>query len=75
MYRGAKNALELMRQYRVQYVLIEQDKIRDFYENPRFFAARFPALYQSQNYTIFKISDDLLEQETQRTSGNDRGTS
>jgi hypothetical protein len=75
MYRGAKNALELMCQYRVEYVLIEQDKIRDFYENPRFFAARFPALYQSQNYTIYKISDDLLEQERQRSSGNDRGTS
>jgi hypothetical protein len=74
IYRGAKNALELMRQHRVQYVLIEQDKIRDFHENSQFFAARFPALYQSQNYTIFKISDDLLEQERQRTSGNDRGT-
>jgi hypothetical protein len=40
----------------VDYVLIEEDKIKDFQEDPEFFASRFPVVYRTPNYTLLKIS-------------------
>ena len=60
IYSGAANAADLMRRHGIQYVLIEQDKMLDFHENPAFFAAHFPVIYHSPNYTLFKVSNDRM---------------
>jgi hypothetical protein len=57
MYSGSGNAADLMRQYGVKYVLVEGNKRRDFHENVAAFLTRFPLVYQSPNYMLFKVSD------------------
>jgi hypothetical protein len=57
IYRGSENAPSLMRRYDIHYVLIEHDKIKDYYENPPFFAAHFAAVYSSPNYIVFKVPE------------------
>lgn len=56
MFRGSKQAIDLLGQYRVDYVLIEQDKIKEFHEDPEFFKDRFPVVYRSPNFTLLRIS-------------------
>ena len=55
MFRGSDHAIELLKQYRVDYVLIEQDKIIDFHEDPEFFKSHFPIVYRSPNFTVLQI--------------------
>jgi hypothetical protein len=56
MFRGSDQAIDLLGQYRVDYVLIEQDKIEEFHEDPEFFKDRFPVVYRSPNFTLLRIS-------------------
>jgi hypothetical protein len=57
MYEGSTQALELLREYRVNYVLIEKDKIVDFHEFPEFFINHFSVVFRSPNYTLVKVSE------------------
>jgi hypothetical protein len=56
MFRGSEQAINLLGRYGVDYVVIEQDKIMEFHENPEFFTSRFPVVYQSPSYIILRIS-------------------
>jgi hypothetical protein len=56
MFRGSERAIDLLGQYRVDYVLIEQDKVKEFHENAEFFKSRFPVVYRSPNFTVLQIS-------------------
>jgi hypothetical protein len=56
MFRGSDYGIDLLRQYRVDYVLIEQDKVKDFHENPEFFKSHFRVVYRSPNFTVVQIS-------------------
>jgi hypothetical protein len=56
IFRGSKQAINLLGQYRVDYVLIEQDKIKEFREDPEFFQSHFPVVYRSPNFTVLQIS-------------------
>jgi uncharacterized membrane protein len=56
IYEGSGAATDLMQRYGVSYVLIEADKRRDFHENVGAFLARFPVVFQSPNYMLFKVS-------------------
>jgi hypothetical protein len=56
MFRGSEQAVDLLGQYRVDYVLIEQDKIKEFREDPEFFKRHFPVVYRSPNFTVLRIS-------------------
>ena len=57
MFRGSERTINLLRQYRVDYVLIERDKISQFHENPEFFTNHFPIAYRSSNFTLVKVSE------------------
>ena len=57
IYSGRSNALELLREYRIDYVLLEKDKAIDFNENEAFFRSHFPTMYSSQNYLLFKVAN------------------
>lgn len=56
MFRGSDQTMQLLGQYGVGYVLIEQDKIKDFHENPEFFESQFPVVYRNPNFTLLQIS-------------------
>jgi len=56
MFRGSEQAIKLLGQYRVDYVLIEQDKIKEFREDPEFFTSHFPVAYRSPDFIVVKIS-------------------
>jgi len=55
IYSGSEGARDLLTRYRIDYVLIEQDKMADFHENVRFFAAHFRPVYGSAHYILFKV--------------------
>ena len=57
MFKGSTQALDLLREYRVNYVLVERDKREDFHENPEFFVNHFAVVFRSPNYTLVKISE------------------
>ena len=56
IFRGSKQAINLLGQYRVDYVLIEQDKIKEFREDPEFFQSHFPVVYRSPHFTVLQSS-------------------
>ena len=60
MFRGSGRAIDLLRQYHVDYVLIERDKIKDFHEDPEFFTSHFPVVYSSPNFTVLQISYSIV---------------
>ena len=55
IYEGSASATDLMRRYRINFVLIELDKIADFRENVWFFSTHFPLVYNSPNYIVFQV--------------------
>lgn len=55
MYSGGARALELLKTDRVDYILIERDKVSDFRMNLKFFMDKFSVVYQSPNYILFHI--------------------
>jgi hypothetical protein len=59
MFRGSNDSIDLLKQYQVAYVLLEQDKFEEFRENPEFFKARFPVVYSSAKFTLLQISPTL----------------
>jgi len=56
MYAGTANANALLKNYAVQFVLFEKDRTAEFHVNPQFLETRFPAVYRSENYTLFKVA-------------------
>jgi len=56
MFRGSEQAIDLLAQYGVDYVLIEKDQIKKFREAPEFFESQFPVVYRSANFTVLQIS-------------------
>lgn len=56
MFRGSERAFNLLRQYRVEYVLIERDKTNEFYENPEFFRNHFAIVYRSSDFTLVQVN-------------------
>ena len=56
MFQGSERTPNLLRQYRVDYVLLESDKINELQENPGFFTDRFSVAYRSSKYTLVKVS-------------------
>jgi hypothetical protein len=56
MFSGSAESAALLRQYKVDYVLIERDKINDFHEKPEYFTTQFPVAYRSTNFTLVKVS-------------------
>jgi hypothetical protein len=56
IYRGSDHALDLLRRYHVDYILIEADKMSELHENLAFFMRSFHPVYNSQNYLVFKVS-------------------
>jgi hypothetical protein len=57
MHEGSTQALRLLRGYRVNYVLIESEKIVALRESPEFFVKRFPVVFRSPNYTLVKVAE------------------
>ena len=55
MYEGGEKSLNLLENYDVDYAMIEKEKIADFHMNPSFFEKNFPLIYQSPNFSVFKI--------------------
>lgn len=55
MYSGGPRALELLQADRIDYVLVERDKLSDFRMNLKFFTDKFSVVYQSPNYILFHI--------------------
>jgi hypothetical protein len=56
MFRGSEQAIHLLGQYGVGYVLIEEGQIQEFHEDPEFFTSHFPVVYRTPNYTLLTIS-------------------
>jgi len=55
MYRGDRDAKELLDQYKVDYVVIGPPEIREKLEpNLEFYKNNFPIIVQSENYYVFK---------------------
>ena len=56
MYRGDRDAKELLDQYKVDYVVIGPPEIREKLEpNLEFYKNNFPIIVQSENYYVFKV--------------------
>ncbi|HEX3321739.1 MAG TPA: hypothetical protein VHR84_13615 [Terriglobales bacterium] len=56
MYRGSVRTESLLKQYHVDYVLIERDRIDEAHDNPEHFTAQFSIAYRSSNFTLVKVS-------------------
>lgn len=56
IYSGSDRAHDLLIRYRIDYVLIEQDKMADFRENVGFFAGHFQPVYTSAHYILFDVT-------------------
>ena len=56
MFSGSAESAFLLKQYKVDYVLIERDKINDFQEKTEYFTTQFPVAYRSTNFTLVKVS-------------------
>src|SRR3990170_3147254 len=55
MYRGDRDAKDLLDQYKVDYVVIGPPEIREKLEpNLEFYKNNFPIIVQSENYYVFK---------------------
>lgn len=55
MYEGGKESELFLNKYGVNYVLIERSKRGDFKMNENYFAQNFTAVYESQNYNLYKV--------------------
>jgi len=58
IYEGAEKSFDLIKQYGINYIVIEQDKIKDFHINKDFFILnqeQFMLIYQSPNYLVFQV--------------------
>lgn len=55
MYKGSDTAQNLLRQYDVGYVLVDQNQINDFHINKSFFQNNFTLIYESPTYILYKI--------------------
>ncbi len=55
MYAGGGETLTLMKEYRINYVVIEESKAAEFGMNRKSFEERFPLVYQSADYAVFKV--------------------
>jgi uncharacterized membrane protein len=57
MFQGSSQALDLLRRYRIRYVLVERDQRENFHERPEFFSSRFPIVFRSPTYILVKVPE------------------
>ncbi len=55
IYHGEKQAISLLRQHNISYVVIGPDVIKHFHPNEEFFHSHFPIVFQSSNYRIYDV--------------------
>jgi hypothetical protein len=56
MYAGGVNALPLLRQYQIRYILIGPSERYNFKPNTLWFDQNFSAVYRSPDFTLYAIS-------------------
>lgn len=59
IYQGTDATPSLIGQYPIDYILIGPHERSNLHANQTYFNQNFPVAYQSQNYTIYKVSPDL----------------
>jgi hypothetical protein len=56
IYQGGPTALDLLRHYHVDYVVIGPHEMADLHPNVGYFASRFPTVARTTNYQIFAVA-------------------
>jgi hypothetical protein len=59
MFIGAPNALDLLRQYRVNYVLIGPEELSTWHADPGFFDRSLPLLTKTEHYRVYIVPPPL----------------
>ncbi len=55
MFQGGPSAEELIKNYKVSYVVIGPGERRNFRPDEEYFASKFPRAFQNQNYQIYDV--------------------
>ncbi|TMD05509.1 MAG: hypothetical protein E6J01_09875 [Chloroflexi bacterium] len=59
MFIGAPNALDLLRRYRVNYVLIGPEELSTWHADPGFFDRSLPLLTKTEHYRVYIVPPPL----------------
>jgi hypothetical protein len=55
MFKGDKQAIDLLKKYRISYVVIGSSELNDFQANEKYYQSHFPLAFQNQNYRIYDV--------------------
>ncbi|HEX7017930.1 MAG TPA: hypothetical protein VF209_03430 [Patescibacteria group bacterium] len=60
MYQGGSAALELLRHYQIEYVVVGSGELRSQKANEGFFSSQFPIVYSSPHYRVYDVRSLIL---------------
>ena len=55
MFKGGKNTSNLLKKYRISYVVIGPSELNDFQANEEYYKFHFPLAFQNKNYRIYDV--------------------
>jgi hypothetical protein len=55
MFKGGENTINLLKKYRISYVVIGPSELNDFQANEEYYQSHFPSAFQNQNYRIYDV--------------------
>jgi hypothetical protein len=55
MFKGSENTANLLKKYRISYVVIGPSELNDFQANEEYYQSHFPLAFQNQHYRIYDV--------------------
>jgi hypothetical protein len=55
MFKGGENTSNLLKKYRISYVVIGPSELNDFQANEEYYQSHFPLAFQNQTYRIYDV--------------------
>lgn len=55
MFKGGENTINLLKKYRISYVVIGHGELNNFQANEEYYQSHFPLAFQNQNYRIYDV--------------------
>jgi len=55
MFKGDENTNNLLKKYRISYVVIGPSELNDFQANEEYYKIHFPLVFQNQNYRLYDV--------------------
>jgi uncharacterized membrane protein len=55
MFKGDENTNNLLKKYRISYVVIGPSELNNFEANEEYYKTHFPLAFQNQNYRLYDV--------------------